>query len=238
METFIKYKNIDVDTIYFEFLKEFQKDELLKKHRGYIVNNDLGFGEDPYHVMWREIIKEAPKNFKFIEIGVYKGQILSLVNLLSKHFNKNSYLLGVSPLINMGDRYSNYDDVNYKEIIINLFNYFNIEIDFDKNFICGSSTDEKIKNKIKSIGIFDIVYVDGCHNYNCVISDINLAKEITKINSLIVFDDAACYKETSRLNAFKGHIDVCDAIKNEIEIDENYEEIICVGHNRVFKRIK
>jgi hypothetical protein len=38
---------------------------------------------------------------------------------------------------------------------------------------------------------------------------------------------------------FKGHEDVCNAIRDLIETDsETFEEIICVGHNRVFKRIK
>ena len=238
METFIKYKNYDVDTIYFEFLKEFNEDNLLKTHRGYIVNNKLGFGEDPCHVMWREIVKWLPNNFKFIEIGVYKGQVLSLVNLLAKNYGKNSEFLGVSPLINMGDKYSTYDNVNYKEVIKQLFNHFNIEINFNKNFICGSSTDENIKREIKNKGVFDVVYIDGCHDYDCVVSDIKLAKQITKLNSLIVFDDAACYKNIKRHNAFTGHKDVCDAIKNFVEVDDSFEEIICVGHNRVFERIK
>jgi hypothetical protein len=62
-------------------------------------------------------------------------------------------------------------------------------------------------------------------------------KEITIKGSYIVFDDSSCYKDLNN-NLFKGHEDVCKAIKNLIETDKSFEEIICVGHNRVFKKIK
>ena len=44
-------------------------------------------------------------------------------------------------------------------------------------------------------------------------------------------------REELSSDKFKGHIDVCDAIKDYLENDNNYIEIICVGHNRVFKKI-
>ena len=62
-------------------------------------------------------------------------------------------------------------------------------------------------------------------------------KEITKIGSYIVMDDASCNKNIGRNGAHKGHQDVCRAISDEIESTDMFEEIICVGHNRVFKRI-
>jgi hypothetical protein len=52
----------------------------------------------------------------------------------------------------------------------------------------------------------------------------------------VVFDDSSCYKNLSN-DKFKGHIDVCNAIKDLLENDPNFVEILCVGHNRVFKKI-
>jgi hypothetical protein len=214
METFIKYKNIDLDTIYSDFQNEFNNDNLLVEHRRYVQQNNLGYGEDPFHVIWREIIKNSPNNFKFLEIGVYKGQVLSLIKLLSK-----------------------YDNVNYINTIQKLFNQFNLELNIDDDLIQGSSIEDDIKIKIKSHGTFDIIYIDGCHDYDCVVSDIKLMKEITKIGSYIVMDDASCNKNIERKDAHKGHQEVCKAISDEIESTDMFEEIICVGHNRVFKRI-
>ena len=61
--------------------------------------------------------------------------------------------------------------------------------------------------------------------------------EVSKNGSYVVFDDSSCYKNLSN-DKFKGHIDVCDAIKDNLENNDQFVELICVGHNRVFKRIK
>jgi hypothetical protein len=238
METFLKYKNQDLDFIYSELLNEFKDDSLLVSHRKHIQENNLGYGEDPFHVVWREVVKSQPTIFSFLEIGVYKGQVLSLVKLLSREFNKNVDILGVSPLDGLGDKYSKYDKVDYRGTIENLFKHFNLDFDFTKEFIQGNSIDESTKLEIKNRGIFDVVYIDGCHDYECVISDIELMKEITKSGSIIIMDDASCYKKIQRINTHKGHPDVCRAISEQIESSELFEEIICVGHNRIFKRVK
>lgn len=238
MENFVNKEIKNLDKIYSFFLDEYNQDSTLVDHRNYIEKNNLGFGEKQFHVIWREIVKILPQRFNFLEIGVYKGQVLSLVSLLSKKYNKENNFIGVTPLSNVGDKYSKYDNVSYSESMTNLFNYFELTFDLEKNILIGDSTDENIKNKIKKTGFYDLVYIDGCHDYNCVVSDINLMKEITKVGSYVVFDDSSCYK-TFETNIFKGHEDVCRAIKNFIEPDsESFEEIICVGHNRVFKKIK
>jgi hypothetical protein len=237
METFIEYKNKDLKDIYFEFLKKYNEDDFLINHRTYIESNGLGFGEKPFHSLWDEIIKLQKNNFKFLEIGVYKGQILSLVKLLSDRYDKSVKYVGVTPLNNSGDKFSNYDNINYSVIIESLFNHFNLKFNLNENIINGSSTSEDIKNKIREYNNFDVIYIDGCHDYDCVVSDILLMKEITKQNSIVVLDDSSCYKEIPE-NNFKGHIDVCNAIKDYLENDSNFIEILCVGHNRVFKRIK
>ena len=236
METFIEHSNKNLKDTYFEFLQKYNEDDFLINHRTYIDTHHLGFGEKPFHVLWRDIIKSQKNGFKFLEIGVYKGQILSLVKLLSDKYNKNVQYVGVTPLNNTGDNFSNYSDVNYLEIITSLFHHFSLDFNPNKNLINGDSTLEITKNKIREYNYFDVIYIDGCHNYDCVVSDIQLMKEVTILNSIVVFDDSSCYKEIPD-NNFKGHIDVCNAIKDYIENDPMFVEILCVGHNRVFKRI-
>ena len=166
-----------------------------------------------------------------------KGQVLSLVKLLSDNNNKIIDYVGVTPLNDSGDKFSNYDSVNYEQVITGLFNHFNLEFDVNKNIINGLSTDENVKNKVRELGPFDLIYIDGGHDYDCVVSDINLIYDVSKIGSYIVFDDSSCYKDLGG-NKFKGHIDVCDAIRDNLENNDKFIELICVGHNRVFKKIK
>jgi hypothetical protein len=236
---FEQNKKNNLNEIYESFLNEYNNDLTLINHRTYIEDNNLGYGEKPFHVIWREIVNSQPKKFKFLEIGVYKGQVLSLVKLLSDLKNKECEFYGVTPLSNMGDKYlKKYDSVDYALTIESLFKKFNLEFNLNTNIINGSSVEDDIKNKVKQLGIFDVVYIDGCHNYDCVVSDILLIKEITKNGSYIIMDDASCYKPINRIGAHLGHSDVCNAIRDYIENDNCFEEVICVGHNRVFKKIK
>lgn len=236
METFIKYKNFNLDEIYNKFLEEYNNDPVLVDHRSYIESNHLGFGENPFHVIWRDLVNNLPDNFNFLEIGVYKGQVLSLVKLLSDKLGKKIKFVGVTPLDNTGDKFSNYEIINYEQVIKGLFKHFNLEFDINQNIINGLSTDKNVKNKVRELGPFDLIYIDGGHDYDCVVSDINLMYDVSKIGSYVVFDDSSCYKDLGG-NKFKGHIDVCNAIKDKVENNYDFIELICVGHNRVFKRI-
>lgn len=236
METSLENNQKSLFEIYQDYLKKFEMEPVLVNHKNYIEKNNLGFGEKPFHYMWKELVLLQPKNFKFLEIGVYKGQVLSLIKLLSDLENKNLEYYGVTPLSNLGDKYSSYENTDYKKIINSVFEYFNLDFSFEKNLIVGDSTSEKIKQQILDKKFFDLIYIDGGHDYNSVVSDIELVKQITKKNSYIVFDDSSCHKDLPN-NLFKGHLEVCDALKSNLENDKNFIETLCVGHNRVFKRI-
>jgi len=228
----IKYNENNLDNIYDHYTHEYWKNSNLVAHRLYVENNDLGFGERPFHALWNEILSNMD-NISFLEIGVYKGQILSLIKLLSKIQNKECKILGVTPLDNTGDKYSNYQQSDYYKDIQSLFNQFNLKLQDDELCI-GLSTDQNIKNKILNQK-YNLIYIDGGHYYNCVTSDISLMKECLLSNGIVVFDDASSYKNFNK-HLFLGHLEVAEAIKNSLENDDQFEEIMCVGHNRVFKR--
>lgn len=231
------HKNKEVNQIYEIFSNEFYQDEFLKTHRYHIENNGLGFGERPFHVLWRELVNYMPEKFRFIEIGVYKAQVLSLVKSLANKTNKDVEFIGVTPLDDTGDKYSQYGKENYSEIITKLFHDLNLEFDINKNIIKGLSNDSEIMEKIKSLGKFDLIYIDGGHDYNSVVSDINLLPDLAKSGSLVVFDDSSYFKGLIQNNhRFSGHYEVSLAIKNFLEFNSEYEELICVGHNRVFQK--
>lgn len=236
--SFSKYDGMSLDEVFIDFYNQYNSDALLVNHRSFIEAYSLGYGDRPFHAMWRELVKISPDNFSFLEIGVYKGQVLSLVKLLADSQGKNISYFGVTPLDSSGDKFSEYDVADYEQVISNLFRHFNLDFSIEKNIIKGLSTDESVKDKVRDNGPFDLIYIDGSHDYDCVVSDINLMYEVSKKGSLIVFDDSSCFTDMSiELVRFKGHIDVCNAVKEHIENNDKFVELLCVGHNRVFKRI-
>ena len=55
--------------------------------------------------------------------------------------------------------------------------------------ICGNTTDRNIQNKIKLNGPYDLIFIDGGHDYETVKSDfVNFSKLVSK-NGVIVFHD-------------------------------------------------
>src|SRR5437763_8062454 len=75
---------------YFECLRYFYQElpEELRAHRRYFQDpkNRRGFGENPFHVMWFLLFKEfRPSNF--LEIGVFRGQTISLAALCAQLSN-------------------------------------------------------------------------------------------------------------------------------------------------------
>jgi Methyltransferase domain len=219
-------------------VEEYNKDKDLMNLREFVKNNNYGFCDDAHYVMWRELVKEMPKKFNFLEIGVYKGQILCLISYLSKIYKKESNVLGVTPLQNIGDKYSTYPSIDYSESIIELFKKFDLDFNLDKNILNGLSTNQEVIDSLIKKEKFNLIYIDGGHDYETVVSDIELTKKILNVNGYIITDDSSCYKNFEGLPIFTGHIEVCDAIKDYLEPDTNFKEKLCVGHNRVFKKIK
>ncbi len=207
--------------------------EWLRIHRKYFSENNLGFGEDAFHSMWFCIFRDfQPK--KVLEIGVYRGQIISLWSLLSYNFGLNTEIHGISPFNSDGDEVSTYiDSIDYYSDVINNFKYFNLNV---PNLHKGYSGDKEMKEIIES-NKWDIIYIDGNHNYDVVKKDFEVCSNTLNSKGLIVLDDSSLYTDYIP-NSFSsaGHPGP-SALANEININQ-FSEIISVGHNRVFQMNK
>lgn len=228
----IKYDENNLDSVYDHYQQEFYKNLNLINHRVFVENNNLGFGERPFHALWNEIISSM-SDVSFLEIGVYKGQILSLVKYLCKLQNKNCDILGITPLNDTGDKFSNYQQCDYLGEIQKIFNKFDLELQ-QNELLVGLSTNIDIINKIVERK-YNLIYVDGGHDYESVRSDIEVVKKCLSSGGIVVFDDSSSYKKFNK-SLFLGHIDVANALKNHLENDTEFEEIMCVGHNRAFRK--
>lgn len=224
------------DEIYSTFESKTEEIEFLKKHVEIVNKYNLGYGEKAFRYLWLLLFSEFPNNGKFLEIGVYKGSVLALSQLCAKQLNKTINSFGLSPLDNVGDKYSNYDKTNYLESIKLLFSMLNLRTDTTK-IIKGLSNNEEVKSKTSTYGPYDMIYIDGGHDYDTVVNDINFAKNNLKQNGYLVMDDASSFlKLTSSNTRFNGHADVGLAINNHLNNDKQYRHILACGHNRVWKK--
>jgi len=210
----------------------------LKNHRDWVVQNDFGYGNRAFHWMWNLICKELPMGFKFLEIGVFKGQVISLMSLLNKHHKKDGMVYGITPLTNAGDKYSKHPEVDYEDHIQRIYQNFGLDAS-DLGIIQGLSNDPDIIETAQDIGPFDVVFVDGCHDYDVVVSDIINYGEMVKPGGLMVIDDVSNYLNIPdgliRMD-WRGLEDVSNAARDTIEKDANFNELFAVGHNRIWKK--
>ncbi|HEY5368650.1 MAG TPA: class I SAM-dependent methyltransferase [Hanamia sp.] len=204
----------------------------LKDHRAYFSKEKRAFGEDAFHAMWYHIFKKfKPK--KALEIGVYRGSTLSLFSLLSQKFQLQTEVHGISPFTSAGDAVSKYlDNLDYYTDVKNNFDYFNLPSPFLHK---GFSTEKAMLEIIQSQQ-WDLIYIDGNHDYEVAKQDFNLCSQYIRKGGLIVLDDSSLYTDFKPpFYSTAGHP---GPSKVASEIDPNtFEEILSVGHNRVFKKI-
>src|SRR5205807_1460374 len=88
----------------------------LRQHRAYFHNvagNRRGFGEHAFHVMWYLLFQEF-KPGTFLEIGVFRGQTITLAALCARMNSSPCEVYGISPFSAAGDAVSKYRrDIDY-----------------------------------------------------------------------------------------------------------------------------
>jgi hypothetical protein len=226
------FTKLNVEYNYFHHFYWNLSPNWLKEHRVYFSKEKRGFGEDAFHSMWYFIFKEfKPK--QVLEIGVYRGQTLSLFSLLSSKFGYTTEIHGISPFTSAGDQVSVYlKDLDYENDVKSNFNNFQLSM---PNLHKGFSTDEEMIKIIESMS-WDLIYIDGNHDYEVAKHDYILCSKNIKKGGLIVLDDASL--NTDYKPAFYSTAGHFGPSKVALEIDLNYfEEILSVGHNRVFKKL-
>lgn len=205
--------------------------EWLRNHREYFSNEQRGFGEDAFHAMWFLIFKEL-KPSNVLEIGVYRGQTLSLFSLFAQKFNMKTEVHGVSPFTSSGDKVSKYlENLDYYKDVEKNFEHFNLPSPFlHKGFSTDSSMIDLIGSKT-----WDLIYIDGNHDYEIVKQDFKICSDSLNKNGLIVLDDSSLYTNfNAPLYSTAGHPGP-SKLAQEIDLTK-FEEIISVGHNRVFRK--
>lgn len=226
------FKSLNEEHAYFHHYFWHLAPAWLQEHRSYFKKERRAYGEDAFHAMWYFIFREF-KPLNVLEIGIYRGSTLSLFSLLSRQFNLRSQVHGISPFSSAGDTVSKYlSDLDYYKDVLKNFEYFNLP---PPHLHKGFSTDIEMKDVIRS-KTWDLIFIDGNHDYEIAKSDFITCAENIGQDGLIVLDDAAL--DTDYRAPFYSTPGHPGPTKVAAEIDSSqFEEILSVGHNRVFKKL-
>jgi hypothetical protein len=206
--------------------------EPLREHRAYFETGGRGFGEKSFHVMWFLLFSEfRPESF--LEIGVFRGQTLSLAALLARHFKIDCFVQGISPFTAAGDAVSNYRlDVSYYEDTLDNFEHFSLPA---PALLKAFSTDE-LAIKLIASHEWSCIYIDGNHDYEIARQDWDLCTSHLRPGGLIVLDDSGLSTNYNpQIFATAGHPGPSRLAQ---DVDRTrFREILQVGHNRVFRKL-
>jgi len=216
-----------------EYTDKVNADKELKAYRDWIEANAFGFGERCFLWMWNEIVKKMPDEFTFMEIGVFRGQILAIVSLLAERHGKKVRRIGITPL----DTSDGHWESDYEADIIRLHDVFNIKDDYE--LIRLDSTNP---NAIKLAGQNppDVLYIDGGHTYEVVKSDLTHYLPILKIGGTLVIDDCNNAIQMS-WGYFQGIQSVSVAVDEVLPREgstEYWKHELNLVHNRVLTKLK
>ncbi len=201
----------------------------LRAHRDFIESAQFGFGDRPFHWLYWLLVQQMPQDFAFLEVGVFKGQVTSLIALCAKQCAKNAVVFGVTTLKNTPDVRCRYPDGDYAKWIAEIHNKFEVP---QPLLIVGRSDDPKVIQAVQ-LRSYDLVLIDGSHDYLDVVHDIENYAKCVKMGCFLLMDDASI----NRLNVgtcWSGLEDVAQAVKDTLDKDERFKFLMAVGHLNVF----
>lgn len=207
-------------------------DPQIRQHRHYFNQERRGFGEDAFHVMWWLLVNRFHPGH-FLEIGVYRGQAISLVSLLAKLAGIDCTTVGISPFSSIGDSVSTYrGGLDYHQDTLDNFAHFSLP---KPELFKAYSTDPQAVERIHA-DHWDMIYIDGNHDYDIVLKDWQVCSEAVKVGGIIVLDDSALNTSYTPPPFATGGHPGPSRLASEIDTTR-FEEILKVGHNRVFQRL-
>ena len=204
----------------------------IRRHRQFFSRKGRGFGEDALHTMWFLLFEEfRPKHC--LEIGVYRGQVLSLWSLLAARMGYDVELTGISPFTSAGDEVSRYNkNINYKADTNSNLKRFGAS---NVRLIEAFSTDSFALSALEGEK-YDLIYIDGSHDLDVVTQDYHNSKGALRTGGLLVIDDSSTYMPFSPPPySFAGHPGPSKIVRDLALLEMKF--LGGVGHNNVFIKI-
>ena len=203
----------------------------LRAHREYFTSEGRGYGEDAFHVMWDQLFRHFHPQ-SYLEIGVFRGQTLSLAGLLARRTAQQCETFGISPFASVGDSVSTYaGGIDYERDTLQNYSRFASP---PPMLLKAYSTDDAARTLLASRA-WDTIYIDGNHDYSVALQDWQNCARAVRPGGIIVLDDSGLSTSyVPPVFATGGHPGPSQVAA---DIDRSaFEEILQVGHNRVFRR--
>lgn len=229
-------ESIDPLIDYGVWLRQFHRavPELIREHRFFVEREKLGYGERVFHAMWWHIFNEyRPKTC--LEIGVHRGQVLSLWGLCARLLGEQIFVAGVSPLDGLGDSVSNYvgSSEGYRQSIRRLHEHFSLS----QPELIEARSEDPVAVSFVSSRAWDLVYIDGSHDFEVVQLDVQNAIDSLTVGGILVLDDATLDAVRALpLSAFPGHRGPTAAAR-QLNQNRRFRSIGSVGHNVVYLKV-
>ena len=218
----------------------------LRQHRDLIEMGKFGFGERAFHAMWLELLRDRAaaspdRTLDLMEIGVFKGQVISLWALIARLLHLPIAIDAMGPLSGDGPtdpvaRAEAYrcgegnivppDD--YPALIADLFARCALDLGAIR-FLRGTSQQPEIIAAAKPA--YDLIYIDGDHAEAAVRADLANFAHRLRPGGFLVLDDAALFLEGNFWKGFEGPSKAAEDVPAL-----GFKNILNVGHNRVFQR--
>jgi hypothetical protein len=229
----------------------------LSSHRDWVEANNWGFGDRPFHHMWRLILQHLAERggpVACLEIGVFKGQVVSLWSLIGDRCRIPLRITAVSPfagssapaprnrliqnlLAAVSRRYRDewtagnlYERRDYLADCKRIFDQFGLDFS-EVEVVRGFSTDQAVLDSLAG-RVFDLVYIDGDHSEEVATHDVKSFAPKVVPGGFIVMDDASLTLDIDL--HYRGRPGATKAA--ELLPSMGFVNVLNVGHNRVYQR--
>lgn len=213
------------------FEDELKQDYIGWGYRRWIEERAFGFGERCFLTMWKHIARHLPDECTFLEVGVFRGQILGWMGMQAHRLGLDMVRLGITPL----DSTDGHWESDYESDIALLHDTFGIAKDYQ--IIKGRSDDPRVMEMAKGIRA-DVVYIDGGHSYEVVKSDLEFYPRLVKPGGYLVIDD--CNNSIDMPEGyFRGILSVSKAVDERFPPytpSDEWELVLNLVHNRILRK--
>lgn len=178
------------------------------KRYGFIIDNkfiELNSNINVYESCFISLVtklylKKHKKDFNLLEIGfAYGTSTLMFMNQYKKYKRLKSY-----DIVDMNQS-TQWNSIGIKNVK-NFMNHEKIKLDYQLYEIDSTKILPKLTKE------YDIIFIDGGHDYKTVIQDLNNSNRLLKKNGIMIIDDIL-------------HKDVKNALLDFLKNNKNYQKI-------------